>query len=84
VEYLTARNFQFFRPLAVQVVITQVGRLEDTPEEEVRRILVGLGGRRRGLARPPSGRSTTTTTSTQPAPIADFNYDDYYYDAEQA
>ena len=61
-----------------QVIVTQIGTLENTPREEVRMILSGLGGRRRGLSRP-SKKATISTTTTEPAPFPDINLDDYYY-----
>ncbi|MPC24878.1 Zonadhesin [Portunus trituberculatus] len=70
-----------------EVVITEVGTMEDTPQYEIQRILGGLGSRRRGLARPQKSPKKQTTTKSPPVvkakpeePINDEYYDDYYYD----
>ena len=62
------------------VLITEIGTIEDTDPSEVQLILSGLGGRRRGLARPPSKSPKTTkpistTTTTTPSPDYDYFYD---------
>lgn len=70
-----------------EVVITEIGTVEDTPQYEVQRILEGLGSRRRGLARPQKQPQKQTTTKSPPVvktvpeePVYDEYYDDYYYD----
>lgn len=65
-----------------QVVITEIGTLENTPQDQTRIILSGLGGRRRGLGRP--SRTTSTTTTEAAPPLQEpLNYEDYYYYDEQ-
>lgn len=63
----------------MQVVITEIGTLENTPQDQVQIILSGLGGRRRGLGRPPASRTTTSTTQAPPQEPVNYE-DDYYYD----
>lgn len=67
-------------------MITEIGTVEDTPLDEVRRILNGFGSRRRGLGRPQARPTTKKATASEPvlpkAPVestAHDYYDDYYY-----
>lgn len=72
------------------VVITEIGTIEDTPQNEVLRILGGLGSRRRGLGRPQKPPQKQSPSPKTPAPVVkkvapetpvqDDYYDDYYYD----
>lgn len=69
------------------VVITEIGTVEDTPEDEVRRIMNGLGSRRRGLGRPQQKPTTKlpirpnpVMSTTPPADEYDLYGDYYYYD----
>lgn len=65
------------------MVITEIGTVEDTPVAEVRRILGGLGSRRRGLGRPeekPVNKKAVPTNLKKPdlePDVYDY-YDDYY------
>lgn len=72
-----------------EVVITEIGTLEDTPPNEVHRILGGLGSRRRGLGRPqkpvlkqpaPKSPPVVEQKPVPEEPMYDDYYDDYYYD----
>lgn len=69
------------------VVITEIGTIEDTPLDEVQRILSGFGSRRRGLGRPQEKR--TVQKPPPPEPVSEakappestsYDYTDYYYD----
>lgn len=72
------------------MVITEIGTVEDTPQNEVLRILGGLGSRRRGLGRPQKPAQKQPAAPKTPAPVVkkvvpevplqDDYYDDYYYD----
>lgn len=72
------------------MVITEIGTIEDTPQNEVLRILEGLGSRRRGLGRPqkPVQKQSAPPKTPPPVvkkvvpevPVQDDYYDDYYYD----
>ena len=92
----TSRN-KYFRPTHGQtdiryaggeVIITEVGTIEDTPQYEVNRILGGLGSRRRGLGRPQDPVPRQPAPKSAPVvekkvvleePLYDDYYDDYYY-----
>lgn len=73
-----------------EVVITEIGTIEDTPQNEILRILGGLGSRRRGLGRPQKPTQTQSAAPKTPSPVGkkfvpevavdDDYYDDYYYD----
>lgn len=72
-----------------EVVITEIGTMEDTPQDEIRRILGGLGSRRRGLGRPqkpvqkqpaPKSPPVVKQKAVPEEPAYDDYYDDYYYE----
>lgn len=68
-----------------EVVITEIGTVEDTPVDEVRLILGGLGSQRRGLGRPaekPINKKAEPARHKKPIIESDAYdyYDDYVYE----